>query len=358
MAIRLVQVGMGGWGQSWLNNVLRRAEGVEVVAHVDPSPAALARVRTALGVPPDRCFATLEEALAAADADAVLITAAVPAHVPVALAALEAGKHVLLEKPFAPTQAEAQRVVDVAAERGHVLMISQNYRFYPAVRAVAALVREGALGPVGAVNLDFRRYANRAAREGHRHYTIQHPMLMDMAIHHFDLMRAILGQEATEIMCHAWNPPWSNFDDPAAAVATISFDGGTVVSYRGSWVSPGPQTTWAGEWRMECADGQIDWTSRDGSGTGDADRVTLRRLDKRARHVELPALPQIDRAGSLAALVEAVRTGQEPESSGRDNLGSIALMNAAIESATSGRPVAVVRRQAGGAGVSPASFVA
>ena len=108
---------------------------------------------------------------------------------------------------------------------------------------------------------------------------------------------------------------------------------------------------------MECADGQIEWTSRDGSGTGDADRVTLRRLDKRARRVELPALPQVDRAGSLAAFVEAVRTGQESETSGRDNLGSIALMNAAIESATSGRPVALVRRQAGGAGVAPASFL-
>jgi predicted dehydrogenase len=276
--------------------------------------------------------------LAAVRPDAVLITANLPAHVPLALEALDAGMHVLLEKPFAPALTEAQQVVDRAAARGQLLMISQNYRFFPAVQATRALLREGTLGDVGMVNVDFRKYANRAATAGHRHYTIRHPLLMDMAIHHFDLMRAVLGQEPREIDCHGFNPSWSNFSDPAAAAATITFDGGAVVSYRGSWVSPGPQTLWAGEWRMECAGGEIAWTSRADSGT-DADRVSVRPLGKRPRRIELPPMLDYDRAGSLRAFVRAVQSGEEPESSGRDNLGSVALMQAAIESATSGRPV-------------------
>src|SRR5205807_7252057 len=99
-------------------------------------------------------------ALASVEADAVLITGSLPAHVPVALEALNAGKHVLLEKPFAPTITEAQQVVETAAKRNRVLMISQNYRFFPAVRAVTALVREGKLGSIGSVRIDFRRYKN------------------------------------------------------------------------------------------------------------------------------------------------------------------------------------------------------
>ena len=340
MPIRLIQVGMGGWGQNWRQNILKPSADVEVVASVDSDADMLALACQRLDLPADRCFDSLQAALDRADADAVLITASLPAHVPVALAALAAGKHVLLEKPFAPSLAEAQQVVAAAEEHGRVLMLSQNYRFFPAPRVVAGLILEGALGPVGAVGIDFRRYANSAPRDGHRHYAIDHPLLMDMAIHHFDLLRMVLGQEPREVDCRAYNPPWSNFRDPAAAAATITFNGGTVVSYRGSWVSPGPATPWAGEWRIECEGGEIAWTSREGRDAA-ADRVTVRKLGKLARKVRLPELPALDRAGTLAAFVQAIATGTQPETSGRDNLGSVAFMLAMIESANTGLAVPV-----------------
>jgi predicted dehydrogenase len=338
--LRLIQVGMGGWGRDWAKRVLRHDDGVALLACVDPDAASLALARKQLGRSVQGYFESLAAALTATDAEAVLITASLPGHVPLAVEALRAGKHVLLEKPFAPSVAEARQVVELAAEQDRVLMISQNYRFFPAVQTVRDLVRSGILGEMGSVSVDFRRYANAAAREGHRHYTLRQPLLADMAIHHFDLMRAVLGQEPVEIACRAWNPPWSNFDEPAAASAVIEFDGGTVVSYRGSWVSPGPQTAWAGEWRMECAGGEIAWTSRDNRGAG-VDRVTVRPLGERARRLELPAPVHIDRAGSLRAFTNAVTTGEQPESSGRDNLGSISLMNAAIKAASTGVPVRI-----------------
>jgi predicted dehydrogenase len=331
---------MGGWGQNWRQNILKPSADVEVVASVDSDAEMLALACKRLDLPQNGCFDSLQAALGGVDTDAVLITASLPAHVPVALAALAAGKHVLLEKPFAPSLAEAQQVVAAAEENGRVLMLSQNYRFFPAPRVVTGLVREGTLGEVGAVSIDFRRYANSAPIEGHRHYTIAHPLLMDMAIHHFDLLRMVLGQEPREVDCRAYNPPWSNFRDPAAAAATISFDGGTIVSYRGSWVSPGPATPWAGEWRIECERGEITWTSREGRDTS-ADRVAVRKLGKSARRVQLPKLPAIDRAGALAAFVQAIENGEQPESSGRDNLGSVALMHAMIESANAGLAVPV-----------------
>jgi predicted dehydrogenase len=342
LPIRLIQVGMGGWGQNWRQNILKPSADVEVVASVDSDADMLTLACQRLDLPSDRCFDSLQAALAGADADAVLITASLPAHVPVALAALAAGKHVLLEKPFAPSLAEAQQVVAAAEEHNRILMLSQNYRFFPAPRVVTGLLREGKLGPVGAVSIDFRRYANSAPRDGHRHYTIDHPLLMDMAIHHFDLLRMVLGQEPREVDCRAYNPPWSNFRDPAAAAATITFNGGTVVSYRGSWVSPGPATPWAGEWRIECEGAEIAWTSREGRDAG-ADRVTVRKLGKAARRVQLPELPAIDRAGALVAFVQAIETGEQPESSGRDNLGSIAFMLAMIESANTGLAVPVAQ---------------
>jgi predicted dehydrogenase len=338
--IRLIQVGLGGWGRDWARLLTRNADLAQTVAHVDMQPAMLQQLQADNGTAAELCFPSLEAALATCEADAVLVTTALGGHIPVALAALEAGKHVLVEKPFAPSLADARRAVDLAAERGLVLMVSQNYRFFPAAQTAAALVRSGALGAVGGASVQFRKYANTEPRDTHWHYKLRQPLLEDMAIHHYDLMRFVLGQEPVSVSCAAWNPPWSHFQEPAAAAATISFDGGAVVDYRGSWVSTGAPTTWSGEWQIECADGIIAWTGRDDRGAG-ADAVTVRPRGKRARRVELPALERIDRAGSLAAFVQAIAANAEPTASGRDNMGSLALMFATVEAASTGRPQSV-----------------
>jgi predicted dehydrogenase len=310
-------------------------EAVEAVAWVDADPAALAAARAALGLPAGACFPSLAAALAAVEVEAVLVTAPLRAHVPVALEALAAGKHVLVEKPFAPSLAEGRRAVAAAEAAGRVLMVSQNYRYFPAPRAVADLVRGGELGPVGAIGVDFRRGVT--ARSGSaRHLALADPLLVDMAIHHFDLMRMVLGREPRWVACHTWNPPWSPFEGDAAGVATVGFDGGAVVSWRGSWVSPGPQTAWAGVWRVECEGGEIAWTSRGEGGGVAADRVTVRPTGGRARRLELPVVPLHGRAGALAAFAAAVRTGAAPESSGRANLGTLALAAAAVAAASGG----------------------
>lgn len=345
MTIRIVQVGMGGWGRNWSTHIVPRVPAVEAVAWVDPVSAALIQAQAESNIPANRCFGTLEEALQAVEADAVLITAALPGHVPTALTALAAGKHVLVEKPFAATVEEAQRVVEEAEKRRRVLMVSQNYRFFPAVQAVKSLVREGTLGAPGVVTVDFRRDNSAAPNGKSAYHRSQQPLLMDMAIHHFDLMRYVLGQEPRTITCHAWNPAWSPFDDPGTALATITFDGGAVVSYRASWASRGQATPWAGEWSMECSDGEIAWTSRESSSSqhlGEvADRVLIRRVGEAAHKLALPTLPAVDRLGSLSAFAEAITSGREPDSSGRDNLGTLALMSAAITAAQRGTSVSL-----------------
>jgi predicted dehydrogenase len=328
---------MGGWGRDWARLLARHDELAQTVACVDVMPEMLERLQADVGVSAGVCFPSLEAALEATDADAVLVTTPVGGHVPVALAALEAGKHVLVEKPFAPSLAEAQQAVELAEARGLTLMVSQNYRFYPAAQTAAALIREGSLGPVGAVRVQFHKYANLQPRGAHRHYTLRHPLLLDMSIHHFDLMRFVLGQEPAAVSCHAWNPPWSNFDEAAAASALITFDGGAVVTYEGSWVSTAPPTLWAGAWEIECAGGMISWTGRDDNSSV-ADTVIVRPRGKRPRRVQLPEVRYWDRAGSLAAFAAAVGEGAAVPTSGRDNLGSLALMFAAIEAAASGQP--------------------
>ena len=335
MTLPIIHVGLGGWGSSWAATIVAKNKNVETVAWVEIDVKTLQQVQQRLDLPKDRCFTSLDDALAATQAEAVLITASLPGHVPSTKTALQAGKHVLLEKPFAPSVAEARELVDLAEEQKKILMISQNYRYAPVVRTVTKLVQEQAIGNVGMVNIDFRRYDNIRPFEEHRHYHIWEPLLVDMSIHHFDLMRLVLDQEPLQVMCKTWNPSWSKYVEPATGVMTVTFDGGTVVSYRGNWVSMEPQTNWTGDWHMEGEKGELIWSCR-----GDQpEYVTLRPLGEDASNMKLPELADIDRAGSLAAFVQAVQTNTQPETSGRKNLKTLALMFAAIESAKTGLPV-------------------
>src|SRR6266478_905741 len=84
VALRILQVGLGGWGRNWAVNVLKGAQGARLVAAVDASPEALALYRKDVPLPDAACFTTLDAALEAVDVDAVLITASLAGHVPLA----------------------------------------------------------------------------------------------------------------------------------------------------------------------------------------------------------------------------------------------------------------------------------
>lgn len=343
--LRIVQVGMGFWGRDWARRVLPEVPEVELVGCVDSDPAALALLREQFRISPQRCFTSIVQALDATEPDAVLVTTDLAGHAPVTRVALEAGLPVLCEKPFTETLECAQELVDLAGAKGVILMVSQNYRFFPAVRTAARLVQEGALGELYEVSIDFRRNDSAPPNPPRRHHTDAQPLLVDMSIHHFDLLRLVLAGEPMEVLCEASNPPWSGYHGPPVAVSSILFDGGVAVSYRGSWISAGPDTAWAGEWRMEFERGQLFWTSR-GEDNVLLDRVFMRSRRGRPTTVSLPAMAHIDRAGALAEFADAVRTNREPETSARDNLGTIALMTAAVESTERREWVRVPRTRA------------
>jgi hypothetical protein len=155
-----------------------------------------------------------------------------------------------------------------------------------------------------------------------------------------DAARAVLGREATSVSFEAWNPAWSGFKGPPVAVGTIVFDGDLVVSYRGSWISAGAKTPYGGEWRMDFEAGEVRWTSR-GEDSSLADLVLMRARGGESKELALPRLRRVDRWGTLSEFAAAVRGRRQPESSGRYNLGSLALMSAAVESATRREPVRV-----------------
>lgn len=341
VTFNLIHVGLGGWGMDWETTALRvTRDRVKTVAVVEAYEPALEQAKTTLKLRDDQCFPSLDDALGAVDADAVLITAPMEAHVPLAITAMEAGLHVLVEKPLAATVDEAREAIRVSEETGKVLQVSQNYRFYPAARKAAEMVRDRVLGDLGTVNIDFRQWDNDAEAGTHRHYRFVHPLVFDMSIHHFDLMRMILGQDATKIYVQQSDPHWSKYIEEAAATMIVTFPHDIIVSYRGSWVSSDERTDWTGDWRMECEDGLIQWTGRAGGTMGTkGDRVTIRKRDGKVTPVALDPMPVWGRSAGVLAFIEAIRSGSEPETVARRNLGSVAMMEAAARSMAAGEAV-------------------
>ena len=336
--IHIIQVGLGSWGQSWIRDVLSAQDDVKVGAYVDRDADRLDAARVRLELPAARCTTSLEAALREVDAEAVLVTTALGTHVPVIQAALAAGKHVLTEKPFAARLTDAQALVTQAEAQDRVLMVSQNYRWFPAVRAVQALLQRRKVGRVLSVSLDFRKPPGSSPRQGPSR------LLLDMAIHHMDLLRTVLGEELTYVWGWSVDPDWRSFSDetlaslPLAVFAHLRYGDAIPVSYRFSWMSHDAPTTWGGTWSIEGETGHLGWTSR-GEGGVAQDAVTLRRAGEAPEVVVLPELSHVGRRGALHAFVDAVRSGAVPETSGRDNLRTLAAMEALIASVTSGGPV-------------------
>ncbi|ROQ41492.1 putative dehydrogenase [Frondihabitans sp. PhB188] len=331
--LRVVLVGAGLMGRNWLE-ALRHSADARVVGIVDLDLDLARSAAGEYGV--DVVGTSVADVAAAASAEAVINVTVPRAHLPVTTEALDAGLPVLCEKPIAPTVAEALLTAAAAEASGRLVMTSQNRRYYNSLAAF-----RGAIDEIGETALLTTEYAKEAHFPGFRE-TMAHPLLVDMAIHAFDVARYLLRSNPVSVWCETYNPAWSWFDGDSVATATFEFEGGTRYRYTGSWTTRGMDTSWNGVWRAGGSHGTATWDGERGvdieradpsasvPGTG-ASVVTSSGLLEPIRD-DAPE----EVAGALADFVDAVRTGRTPESEVHANVLSLAMVEAAVRSADTG----------------------
>ena len=334
--LSVVQVGAGQFGRSWAELVMR-APGFRLAALVDSRRDARHWARSELGVP---AFAKLRRALDEASPDVVLLVSPPATHRPLAEEALAAGAHVVVEKPLALDMVDAAAIADAAERHGRRVVVAQNYRFRRQPRALAALVREQAVGDLQGVRIVFGVDLRRAwitSRDWRGR--MRHPFLLDMAIHHVDLLRHVTGREVAVVNARSWPAPDGPFRHEPTVAALLELDNGVGVSYDGTWGATAANTSWNGVWEVLGTRARATWTG----GHDDPLRgvVSLERYGARPQQVRLPRLPAVDRLGVLHELRRAIATGEEPETSARDNLRSLATVLALARSCDERRPVRV-----------------
>ena len=334
MAERCVMVGAGGISNAWFPPL--KAEGVDLVAVVDlrvqNAEAQLAKYELTAEVSDD-----LTATLAKHRPDFVLDLTVPEAHCEVTCAALAAGCPVIGEKPMAGSLAEARRMVQAAEQAGQLYMVSQSRRWNALHDSVRRTVAAGELGPVTTVNCDFYL----GAHFGGFRDAMPSPLILDMAIHHFDLARFMTGLDAEAVYALEYNPQGSWYAGDVAATCVFELTGGVVFTYRGSWCAEGCHTSWNGNWRIVGEQGTLLY-EQDQPPRGqvvDGDEGFNRPL----RDLSMVASPrqQSGMHGSLCELLAYLRGGPTPQTECHDNFRSLAMVQAAIESSRQRQRVAV-----------------
>lgn len=325
--MRIIQVGVGKMGRTW-SRVLRTAPGIEYVAVVEPAPANREYALTELGFSEANCLMSIDDALARDDWDAAVVVTPPATHRPIAETLLRGGRHVLLEKPLAATLTDGRALVDTANETGQILMVAQNYRYRPNIRAVQAAIRDGEIGTVRSVGIRFHRDTRTVFGVGDFRYSMAEPLIIDMAVHHFDMLRAMTGEDVTELYGRSWHVPGGVYEHHPAAALVMTLTNGATVTYDGNWAGFDTDTSWDGEWDIVGDKGRIRWRTE-----GESNVVDLLPFNALPRTLSLDDGVPTDQAGLLADFIRAVATNELPQTSAQDNVRSLAIVLGAVESA-------------------------
>ena len=196
----------------------------EVVAIASREPSRAQEAATALGIP--TVYGSYEALLEDPDVDAVYIPLPNHMHAPWTIAALQAGKHVLCEKPITMSSAEARELAAVAADTGRVLTEAFMYRLQPAWRAARELVGTGRIGELMAVRSWFS-YFNDDPENIRNIARFGGGGLMDIGCYTVNLSRMLFGSEPTGVSAAMAKDPVMGVDTLTSAI--LEFGDGTSV---------------------------------------------------------------------------------------------------------------------------------
>ncbi|MGJ8561612.1 MAG: Gfo/Idh/MocA family protein [Litorimonas sp.] len=327
-------VGFGYWGPNVARAVSESGVArVEMIA--DASPDALCRA--ALRHPAARMTNGIDQILSDAKVDAVLIATPVNTHFPLALAALRAGKHVLVEKPMTETPEQAAKLLEEATRRGLVLMVDHTFIYTPAIQKIAELIRDDELGDIfyydsTRVNLGlFQRDVN---------------VIWDLAVHDFAILDHLLDQRATTISASAAGFLTNSPENMAHL--TVHYDGGTMASLNVNWLAPVKirQTLIGGSRKMIVYD-DIQTSEKVkiyDRGATRSDGPYEHLISYRLGDMNAPALSSKEAlVTEIEAFARSIETGTAPPSDGACGLRIVEMLSAASRSAQlRGHPVDLV----------------
>ena len=245
--------------------------------------------------------------------------------------ALNAGKHVLSQKPFVEDLTVGRELVELAARRNVKLAVNQNGRWAPHLAYIREAVRAGLIGEVTGVHVEIRWDHGWIA--GTPFEAMDDLILWDFGIHWFDFLASIIGERARSVVAIAARAAGQTVRPPLLAQALVAFDGG-----QASLVFDGATRFGAHDSTAVIGTNGVAFSQGPDLGNQSVELHTEAGV---ARPVLRGAWFNDGFAGAMGELLSAIEDEREPLNSARDNLGSIRLCQAALRSVRDGGPAAV-----------------
>ena len=338
--VRFAVVGCGDIG--YLNaRAIAAAANADVTLCYDPVPGLAATAARDFG---GEATDSLDEALDPERADAVILSVPHDLHAPLAIPALRAGLHVIVEKPLAVDLRSAEEMVASAAEAGVWLSVCFHARYYPEVQAARQLVQAGALGTVRGAAVLFHAdkpmsywtggFSGRSpsAWRASRDRSGGGVLIMNV-VHHLDLLRFVAGAETESVAGVALRDEDAEVED--AVALSVGFVGGAIGS-----VSASASTRGAPETRFEIW-GDAGTVRLEPDAAFYTDRAVAGALP--GRWASLPSAPVDEtRRIFVEQFAAAVFEGREPDVTPADGLAVQAFVDAAYRAVESGERIDVV----------------
>jgi predicted dehydrogenase len=339
--VNFIVVGIGFWGKEWAE-LLKTHSLASVVATVDVKESVAAWSQATLGVP---CFPSLSDAFAKVPSDAVLVVTNPGQHKPVILEALAHGKHVLVEKPMVTSIEEADEIAAAAAHSAGKVMAAQGYRFLHSAGFVRERLASGAIGELQGVKIRFRRHLpDVIGNPEHPIYSLPHSILLDMSVHHFDLLRYMTQREVISVVAMEHDTPDNAFEHPSNAICLIRLRQNVPVVWDGDWCARGgPVTSWEGEWQFIGDKARLFW-----DGNIDGKNLTSIRLEVPGGEPrELLTHEPVGerRLPVLKHFIESIKEAKQPEPSIHDNRKTLAVVFGSLESVLKKKEVRLAKRR-------------
>jgi UDP-N-acetylglucosamine 3-dehydrogenase len=307
---------------------------VELVAFADPVIERAEEMAKTYG---GKSYSSYEELLKNEKVDAVSVCSPNYLHAPMAIAAANAGAHVLVEKPMAATAEEGEQMIEAASRNGVYLMVGHNQRLMPPHVKARELLESGQLGKV----LNFRTSFGHPGPEGwsvdgrdswffRKEEAIMGAM-GDLGVHKSDFIRYLLNDEVAEVagFIGTIHKEGTDVDDNATCI--LRMKSGAIGTLVASWTQykGGDNST-----VLWCENGVMK------IGTVDGDEVIVELTDGTAETYKVGAMATNEEqvaSGVIDAFVECIQTGTPPSISGEEGLRSLKVILAAFESQATGK---------------------
>ena len=346
MAYRMIQIGLGLMGRNWCEVALppNIEDGlIEVVAAVDINPATLPLAHESLGLRPSQCYSNLEEALGENPADFCTIVVPPAHHEEVVDAALAHDLHILSEKPIADTLAASVRIADKVERAGVKMGVTMSHRFDQDKTSLRQELRSGRYGALDYLVCHLTCDLRQRGSWGAFRHEIPHPLMIEGAVHQLDILADLAGAKCDTLYAQSWNPPWGEYAGDSQALVTMQFENGSRAMFEGACANAVGLKYWEQETiRAECELGTLVLNGRR-LERFPYDPSTQRIAKFEGEGEPLPLLPgrKWKNTWLIEQFVDWLDGGEKMETNIEDNLQSVALIFAAIESSRSGQPVKV-----------------